>query len=624
MRLPAEFLQLSLAFDAERLQAEIDAVPADYWQPHPQGFPGNDALILVSVGGGLRNDELAGPMRPTPALARCPYLRQVMASLRTVIGRTRLMRIAGSAEASPHFDLNYYWHQRMRIHVPIRTHPDVRFHCGDEAVHMQPGECWVFDTWKIHKVTNPADYPRVHLVCDTVGSGPFLDLLAGSVNPRSGEGKPFHPQSVPFRVDADPILQYESFNAPPVMTPWEQESLLANLLDDLARADPPAEVYRQFQAKLERFRFQWRGLWARFGPDPSGRAAYRHALDELSRQLRGFAGQLELANGADPVDVVVKVVIERSLGPERETASVVSSSGPAEPVSMQLQLRRPIIIGAAPRSGSTLLFEALARSPDLVSIGGESHGIIESVDGLDPAARNSRHGTRDGTRSNVLTAENADSETVKTLRHRFLEAVVRHEPAERLKALGPELRLLEKTPKNALRIGFLEEVFPAARYVYLVRDARENISSIIDAWRSGRFVTYPRLPGWNGPPWSLLLIPGWETLPPDDIANIAARQWQLAHEAMLDRFEQLPAEQVVTIRYETLRAEPESTLRRLAEALDLAVPDVDGALPLSRHTLTPPDPDKWRRNEEALERVLPAVETTRQRIERFLERRPPT
>ncbi|HKL49918.1 MAG TPA: aspartyl/asparaginyl beta-hydroxylase domain-containing protein, partial [Wenzhouxiangellaceae bacterium] len=212
MRLPAEFLQLSLAFDAERLQAEIDAVPADYWQPHPQGFPGNDALILVSVGGGLRNDELAGPMRPTPALARCPYLRQVMASLRTVIGRTRLMRIAGSAEASPHFDLNYYWHQRMRIHVPIRTHPDVRFHCGDEAVHMQPGECWVFDTWKIHKVTNPADYPRVHLVCDTVGSGPFWDLLAGSVNPRSGEGKPFHPQSVPFRVDADPILQYESFN----------------------------------------------------------------------------------------------------------------------------------------------------------------------------------------------------------------------------------------------------------------------------------------------------------------------------------------------------------------------------------------------------------------------------
>ena len=35
-----------------------------------------------------------------------------------------------------------------------------------------------------------------------------------------------------------------------------------------------------------------------------------------------------------------------------------------------------------------------------------------------------------------------------------------------------------------------------------------RVSSMLDAWRSGRFVTYPDLPGWGGPPWSLLLVPG--------------------------------------------------------------------------------------------------------------------
>lgn len=614
MRLPAAFLRLPLAFDAQRLQAEIDAVPAGDWQPHPQGFAGNDALILVSVGGSLRNDELAGPMQPTPALQRCAYLRQVMAAFRTVIGRSRLMRIAGSAEASPHFDLNYYWHQRMRIHVPIRTHPEVRFHCGDEAVHMGPGECWVFDTWKTHKVTNPADYPRVHLVCDTVGSGPFWDLLAASTDPNSGSEQGFSPRAVPFRPDADPQLQYEAFNAPAVMTPWEQESLLANLLDDLRAADPPAEVHRRFQALLERFRFQWRGLWARFGPDPSGLSAYRHALDELARKLRDFAGQLELPNGADPADVVAKVVIERSLGPQAAPASMSPAPAATPPAGgrAQLRLRRPVIIGAAPRSGSTLLFEALSRSPDLVSIGGESHGVIESVPGLDPASR--------AYASNALGPDDATPDAAQALRRGFVQAVVRHEPAERLEALGPELRLLEKTPKNALRIGFLEKVFPAARYVYLVRDPRENISSIIDAWRSGRFVTYPNLPGWTGPPWSLLLIPDRDALPADDIATIAARQWQVAHEAMLDRFEQLPAARVVALRYESLRADPAAALRGLCRSLDIAMPDLDDELPLSRHTLTRPDPDKWRRNADDLERVLPLVEPTRQRIEGFLQR----
>ena len=50
-----------------------------------------------------------------------------------------------------------------------------------------------------------------------------------------------------------------------------------------------------------------------------------------------------------------------------------------------------------------------------------------------------------------------------------------------------------------------------------------------------------------------------------------------------------------------------------------APPAVVGALPLSRHTLTRPDPDKWKRNADALERVLPVVEPTWERIQRWLE-----
>ena len=68
--------------------------------------------------------------------------------------------------------------------------------------------------------------------------------------------------------------------------------------------------------------------------------------------------------------------------------------------------------------------------------------------------------------------------------------------------------MLEKTPKNALRIPFIRKTYPDALFVYLYREPRDNVSSIMEAWRSGRFVMYPDLPGWQGLPWSLLLIPG--------------------------------------------------------------------------------------------------------------------
>jgi hypothetical protein len=39
------------------------------------------------------------------------------------------------------------------------------------------------------------------------------------------------------------------------------------------------------------------------------------------------------------------------------------------------------------------------------------------------------------------------------------------------------------------------------------------------------------------------------------------------------------------------------------------------ALPLSHFTQTPPAPDKWRRNEAAIMRVMPGIRATWQRLQ---------
>ena len=135
---------------------------------------------------------------------------------------------------------------------------------------------------------------------------------------------------------------------------------------------------------------------------------------------------------------------------------------------------------AAPRSGSTFLFETLARSPTVWTIGGESHGVFESLARLNPANR--------GYDSNRLTAADADPATAAAVRAGFL-ARLRDRDGQPLPAGRTGIRLLEKTPKNALRIPFLRAVFPDALFIYLYREPRENLSSIIEAWKSGRFVT---------------------------------------------------------------------------------------------------------------------------------------
>ena len=269
-RLDQEFYQLPLAFDAARLAAECLQFSEEEWRAHPQGHAGNTALPLISVGGEL-NDDVIGPMHATPFLARCPYIQQILASLGTVLGRARLMRIAGQHDATPHVDTNYYWMHHVRVHIPAVTYPEVKFLCLEKSVHMAAGECWIFDSWKTHNVINPVSAPRIHLVADTVGSGEFWETVA-----KAGH----KPRFVPFQeVASVPTLIFEEENFPVVMSPFEQQALAARMLADLLV--PAPELART----LLRLHQHWHSLWTAHRDGKDGWPAYRETIDTFDANL---------------------------------------------------------------------------------------------------------------------------------------------------------------------------------------------------------------------------------------------------------------------------------------------------------------------------------------------------
>jgi hypothetical protein len=180
------------------------------------------------------------------------------------------------------------------------------------------------------------------------------------------------------------------------------------------------------------------------------------------------------------------------------------------------------------------------------------------------------------------------------------------------------VRVLEKTPKNALRVPFLAEVFPQARFVYLYRDPRQTLSSMIEAWQSGRFRTYAGLPGWEGLPWSMLLVPGWRELNGRSLQQIVAAQWEITTQTLLDDLSALPAGRCQVVHYDTFLANPADEVARLCKSLDLPWDrPLDMALPLSRYTVSEPAADKWRRQADLIDEVLPALQATRDRAEQF-------
>jgi len=271
---------------------------------------------------------------------------------------------------------------------------------------------------------------------------------------------------------------------------------------------------------------------------------------------------------------------------------------------------RPVFIVSSPRSGSTLLFETLSRAPGVCTTGSESHVLIETIPGLGLAEH--------GFASNRLDALDATAAAVDELRRRFLSRL--RDRDGRPPAARP-VRMLEKTPKNSLRVPFLARAFSEARFVFLYRDPRQVLASMIEAWMSGRFQTYQRgvLPGWPAPYWSLLLTPGWRELAGRPLPEIVAAQWQATIEALLQDLAALPPGRWQAVRYDRFIASPAGVVGDLCRSLGLAWDQsLDGTLPLARHTLTPPSADKWRRHEDAINALLPRLQPTIERVEQFI------
>lgn len=600
MRLPAPFIKLPLRFDTARLKAEIGQFPESEWRGHPQGFPGNSALVLVSHVGG-DNDDTSGSMEPAPRLARCEYLRQVMESFQTVIGRSRLMRLEPGAEVTPHTDIDFYWRDRVRIHVPIVTDPSVRFNCHGVEIHMAEGEAWIFDNWRPHNVINGSGIRRVHLVIDTVGSAAFW-RMASSGMVAGGGMRPA--EFVTYRPGHANSLAYERSNRAPLAHPAAVKSAILELVADLRSA--PAQ--RPEQAELENtlldFTNEWQALWAQFADQPQLHGEFAVFIEDTLRQTAALGREIRLPSNSTPVNQVL----------QRFLSAMFAGADQWLKAAPRPRFKRPVVIVSAPRSGSTLLFETLKRHAGLWTLGDESHAEIENVPGLAPRER--------GFESNALARSDFTPETQSRILENFTLQLRDNQGRRWLTSdVRPdEVRLLEKTPKNALRIPFLDAMFPDAMFIFLYRDARENLGSIMDAWQSGRFVTYPDLPGWTGMPWSLMLPPGWQNLKTKSLAEIAAYQWHSANSAILDALGEMPTQRWRVLDYATLLEDPRQVFARACDFI--GIPPEPGTesdlaargLPISRYTLTPPDKDKWRRHEAAIERVIPGRENLARRL----------
>lgn len=268
------------------------------------------------------------------------------------------------------------------------------------------------------------------------------------------------------------------------------------------------------------------------------------------------------------------------------------------------ELEKPILIIGAPRSGTHMIFRVLGKSSELAHWRpSEAHEVWEA----------DHHPAHRGWESNVLEGSDASPESIRRIRREFLLVA------------GTRKRLLDKNPRNVLRIGFIEAVFPDARYIFIKRDGRDTINSLINAWRGDRYRTYElaephSIPGADPKWWKFVLYPGWREDASGPLETVCAKQWLISSEHLLKAQQTIPSERWIEVPYEDYIADPVVETERIGKWLGVPFDDdVRAAAEAVRTTpvnvVTPPEKGKWRKeNPDEIKAVTPLIRPMMERL----------
>lgn len=307
------------------------------------------------------------------------------------------------------------------------------------------------------------------------------------------------------------------------------------------------------------------------------------------------------------------------------------------------KITKPIFIIGCPQSGATLLFAILSHSKELWSSYRESHFVWQKFlpDKRDPlfSMYLDENDVEEGDRDYIESQYNLHTFNCPTT-----GACVKKLFATKfgflLRPLYPvfaffvsfikglfvkEYRVIDQTPPNTYRVSYIKKIFPDAKFIYVTREGKSNISSLIDGWKSDKqfdfnfrkFYDYNKdlkIKGYDGNVWKFTNPPGWEDYMQKPLEDICAFQWLSAQKYAQDAFDKMNPEDHIRIRYEDLVTNPEGTCEELCEFLELEYSDEVAKVASNPPTISITSKVKWVKNRDLIENVIPKIDQMQEKL----------
>ncbi len=272
---------------------------------------------------------------------------------------------------------------------------------------------------------------------------------------------------------------------------------------------------------------------------------------------------------------------------------------------------RPVFILSAPRSGSSSLYESLSKIEKTLSLNKENDKTWWKIFPYN----------RLNLPTDYIYQNEISTDKVKAIKKELILNIVL-ESKQKVKVifdkliLNNDIRYIEKTIANCFHLDVIDNIFPDAMYIHLVRDARACISSMIEGWNSGFFMkrNLPFPKDSTISHWCYPVPPNWQDITHKSLEEICAWSWVEHNRYVLDKYNNDAdfRHKYIKVSYENLVVEPLKVINDIAEFTGLEVSEeciqYISSKTSSWSTVSKPKADKWKeKNLEKINNVLPTI-----------------
>lgn len=201
---------------------------------------------------------------------------------------------------------------------------------------------------------------------------------------------------------------------------------------------------------------------------------------------------------------------------------------------------RPVFVLGSPRSGTSMFSEMLSRHPQIANFS-EALQVWEPKD-------------RDLQIDHLKTRSDVTARDANRITYAFgLYQKIKNRPV-----------FVNKCPRSSVRIEFIHEIFPQAKFIHIVRDGRAVVNSMINIIDKEDFRKKKPLGGFCKPP-------NWKALTKLPPVERHAYQWVEIMEEIIERQQIVSDNSWFDLKYEDLCANPSQQVEEVFEFIGLPV-----------------------------------------------------